>query len=617
MIKSLIKILSFYYKNHNSTYEAIASLLGKAMETLKVSGLRGLFNKVIFSVNHGDSNKLYNEWIRINERNFSDVEIGKILNEIQLKPVISIIVPVYNASESLLSSCIDSVVHQSYPYWELCIADDASSEPHVRTVLEQYEKRDDRIKVVYRKVNGHISEASNSAIALASGEYIALLDNDDELSRDALLHNAILINHHPEADMIYSDEDKMMVNGKRCMPYFKPDWSPDTMLSQMYTCHLGVYRTRLVREIGGFRKGFEGSQDYDLVLRLTEKTSNVYHIPKILYHWKMHSSSTAMLASTKNYAFDAACTALNEALHRRGEGGRAEKIPGFFGRYKVRYPLASRPRISIILPTRDLAEVLATCIGSIFEKSTYENFEVLIADNGSVAEETFKLFAHWQKKEPERFRVISCDMPFNYSRINNACVQHASGELLLLLNNDTEVITPDWLEEMAGQAMRPTIGAVGARLLYPEQTIQHSGIIVGIIGVAGHGHKHFHKDNPGYHCHLAITANYAAVTGACLMVKKSLYDQLGGLDEHLGIAYNDVDFCLKLLELGLYNVVVADVSLYHHESKSRGYEETSEKMRRLGVESAYMKAKWDKYMRHDPFYSPNLTRVKEDYSVRQ
>jgi O-antigen biosynthesis protein len=558
----------------------------------------------------------YDIWMRYTKLSEGKKEtIQQRIEQLDYKPTFSIVVPVYNVEERWLRKCIDSVKAQIYPYWELCIADDASPDPRVKQVLDEYAADDSRIKVIYREKNGHISAASNSALELATGEYIALLDNDDELTPDALYENAMVLNQQPETDMIYSDEDKIDELGERFAPFFKPDWSPDTFLSQMYTCHFGVYRAEIIREIGGFRIGLEGSQDYDLVLRFTERTRNIYHIPKILYHWRTIAESTAANPNSKKYAFVAGAKAIQEALDRRGDGGSVEQVENYPGQYRVHYPVKGNPLISIIIPTRDMPKILDTCLKSVFEKTLYSNYEVIVIDNGSVQPQTFKIFNKWQQKEPIRFRTLRLDIPFNYSRLNNEAVKTAKGELIVLLNNDIEVVSPNWLEEMAGQAQRPSIGAVGSLLLYPDDTVQHAGVILGIGGIASHSHKGVDKKSPGYFGRLLIVANCAAVTGACLMVKRILYEKVGGLDEQLKVAYNDIDFCLKITQAGYLNVFIPQVRLYHHESKSRGFEDTVEKLERFHGEVNIFKTRWGTLINNDPYYNPNLTLEREDFSV--
>ncbi len=582
------------------------------------AGNNPLAHYVEYGLNEGRlPYNLYEGWVQSEHLSAQDLEeIKTRIDQMACHPVFSVIVPVYNTDERWLRRCLDSVIGQLYPHWELCIADDASTAPHVRAVLAEYEARDSRIRVAYRNENGHISAASNSALEMARGEFSALLDHDDEISIDALYRFAELLNEHPDADMIYSDEDKISEEGIRHMPFFKPDWSPDTFLSQMYSGHLGAYRTEILRRIGGFRIGFEGSQDYDLVLRFTEQTFRIYHIPRILYHWRTIQGSTAREAESKNYAYVAAKKAIQEALDRRGEGGRVDFVPDRHGQYRVRYPVRGNPLISIIIPTRDNVPSLEKCLASIFQRTTYANFEVLIVDNGSVREETKALFDHWKSTEKDRVRVVPVDIPFNYSRLNNEGVRHAKGDILVLLNDDIEVISPGWLEEMAGQAQRAKIGAVSAVLLYPDDTIQHAGLILGVGGVANHSHKFVPASSPGYFGRLLISANYAAVTGACLMVNKKRYLDAGGLDEELAVAYNDVDFCLRLLRKGYRNIVLAHLRLYHHESKSRGLDAAGDhEKKRLQQDMAVMESRWQDWISNDPCYNPNLTKAREDFSL--
>ena len=560
--------------------------------------------------------QLYELWQRRHRLTARDRNrIRREIEKLPYRTLISVLLPVYNTDEIWLRRCLDSVLVQLYPHWELCIADDASTARHIRRVLEEYRDRDGRIRVIFREVNGHISVASNSALSLATGEYVALLDHDDELTPDALYEIASLVNRQPEADMIYSDEDKIDTQYKRHSPFFKPNWSPDTFLSLMYTCHLGAYRTELVRRIGGFREGFEGSQDYDLVLRLTEITEKICHIPKVLYHWRSIPESSAARFQAKDYAQDAGLRAIREAVQRRGEEALVEPIAGLSGRYRVRYRLQSRPQVSIIIPTRDLSAYLETCLKSIFEKTAYDHFEVIVVDNDSQETETRDLFRRWREKEPSRFRVAPLPIPFNFPALINEGVRNAAGDLVLLLNNDIEVVSEDWLSEMAAQAMRPRVGAVGVKLLYPDDTVQHAGVVLGVGGIAGHSHKYFANDRPGYYDRLRITANCAAVTGACLMVKKAKFLEAGGFDEALSVAFNDVDFCIRLLKAGYYNLCLSHLKLYHHESKTRGPEDTVDKQIRFRDEIELMKSRWGDILENDPFYSPHLTRDREDSSI--
>ena len=545
-------------------------------------------------------------------------DLRKLTETIDLlphKPLISVIMPVFNPPEPFLRAAIDSVLDQIYPEWELCIADDASTLPHVRQTLEEYQAWDNRIKVTFRTTNGHISHCSNSALALASGEFVALLDHDDLLAADALYEIALLINRQPDVDMIYSDEDKIDEQGKLKDPYFKPDWCPDSFLSRMYTCHLGVYRRSLVEAIGCFRLGYEGSQDYDLVLRLTEQTEKIFHIPKILYHWRMHPASAASVTDIKPYAAQAAEKALTDALSRRGIAGKLVDTPTCVGHYIVRYPIENYKLVSIIIPTKDLGQMLNQCLESIFKLTTYPNYEVIVIDNGSVEQETAAIIHYWSKQQPQRFKCYPLNIPFNYSKINNYAVSQAQGEYLLFINNDTKVITPDWMNAMVEQAQRPSIGAVGVQLLYSDDTVQHAGVIAGLGGVAGHGHKHSFSNAPGYFNQIQTINNYSAVTAACLMCRREVFELVGGFEEQLTVAFNDIDFCFKILDKGYRNIYLPHVKLYHYESKSRGYEDTPEKQTRFKGESTYMQCKWSALIEHDPCYSPSLTRQRADYSL--
>ena len=546
-----------YVKNNGLKMSTIRSILIKSIRIVRNEGIKSLLNRAegMAVPQAGNSILEYDAFLKA-EINAHDslATIIEVTSSFKYKPLISILVPVYNVEEKWLRSCVDSVRKQAYHNWELCLVDDCSTKPHIKKVLNEISTSDNRIRVAFREENGHISKTSNDALSMANGEFVALLDHDDELTYDALYENIKLLNEHPDADVIYSDEDKISTTGERHSPFFKPDWSPDMLMSQMYTCHLSVYRKSIVQEVGGFRVGYEGSQDFDLMLRVSEKTNKIYHIPKILYHWRTIPTSTAMNSSSKNYTHLAGLRALEDTIKRRGLDARVESIDGYSNVFLVRYNASRNPKISIIIPTRDMTSTLSSCLNSIFEKTAYMNFEVIIIDNGSEDPSILELYTYWRNREPDRFKVIEYNIPFNYSKLNNFGVQKSSGELILLLNNDVEVITPDWLDEMAGQAIRSNVGAVGACLYYPDNTLQHGGVITGLGGIAGHSHKHFSADQPGYFCRLKVVSNYSAVTAACLMIKKKTYEEVGGLEEELQVAFNDVDFCLKVKEKGYNNV---------------------------------------------------------------
>ena len=561
-------------------------------------------------------NSKYQKWLDRHYPKSGDLsKLRTATLTLDYQPSISIIVPIYNPQENFLRQAIESVLEQAYPNWELCLADDCSTQPYVKEVLEEYARQDERIKVVQAEANGHICRTSNAALEIATGEYIALLDHDDLLAPHALAKVVELLNEHPEADFIYSDEDKVDEKNLHQDPFFKPDWCPDSFLSRMYTCHLGVYRRSLVNRVGNFRIGFEGSQDYDLVLRVTEQSDRIYHIPDVLYHWRIHPASTASESTAKPYAADAAQKAIAEAIARRGEPGEVKPHSSLAGVYTVRYEIKEPKLVSIIIPTKDLADTLDVCLRSIFTKTTYPNYEVIVIDNGSTQNKTKDCFEYWGQKQPQRFKCYRYDVPFNFSQINNYAVTQAQGDYLLFLNNDTEVVTPDWLEAMVEQAQRPTIGAVGSLLLYPDDTIQHAGVVLGIGDIAGHSHKYFHASQPGYISQIASTNNYSAVTGACLMCRREVFEEVNGFEEELAVAFNDIDLCLKFVSHGYRNIYLPHVVLYHYESKSRGYENTPAKKVRFAQETDYLKQKWQGICDRDPCYNPNLTRTHEDYSL--
>ncbi|HBI1694761.1 TPA: glycosyltransferase family 2 protein [Enterococcus faecalis] len=558
----------------------------------------------------------YPNWLARNE--VLDIEaMTQEIATFHYQPKISIAMPVYNVEEKWLRLCIDSILNQVYTNWELCMADDASTDPNVKKILTEYQQLDERIRVVFREQNGHISEATNSALAIATGEFVALLDNDDELAINAFYEVVKVLNENPELDLIYSDEDKIDMDGNRSDPAFKPDWSPDLLLGTNYISHLGVYRRSILEEIGGFRKGYEGSQDYDLVLRFTEKTTKerITHIPKVLYYWRMLPTSTAVDQGSKGYAFEAGLRAVQDALVRRGINGHATHGAAN-GLYDVYYDIESEKLVSIIIPTKNGYKDVQRCVSSIIEKTTYKNYEIIMADNGSTDPKMHELYAEFEQQLPGRFFVESIDIPFNFSTINNRAAKKAHGEYLLFLNNDTEVITENWLTLMVSFAQQERIGCVGAKLLYPNNTVQHAGVILGLGGVAGHGHYGYPHGDLGYFGRLAINVNYSAVTAACLLMKKADFDAVGGFEEAFTVAFNDVDLCLKVQALGRDNVWLHEAELYHFESQTRGYDDKGKKKKRFEQEKVMMEEKWGPLIENDPFYNPNLTRDIPNFSLR-
>lgn len=600
----------------------------KAYNVLKAQGIAGLAGRVQWVLGASKHEFVgqetrpvvdrhdYSMWVQYYDTMDDNKRwrMKEVIRAFTTRPKISIIMPVYNPPLDLLREAIESVRAQLYGEWELCIADDASTNPEIAEALKAFARQDKRIKVVLRQENGHISHASNSALELASGDFIALMDNDDLLPEHALYWVARSILENPDAGMFYSDEDKIDSEGKRTSPYFKCAWNAHLCRSQNMICHLGVYRTELVRALNGFRPGFEGAQDYDLALRCADalKPSGIVHIPRVLYHWRIHQGSTALAGAEKPYAALAGVKALEEHLQRKHCKGSVELLPT--GMYRVHYEVPSpQPMVSLIIPTRNAEALVRQCIDSIMQRSTYANYEIILIDNGSDDPSALAYFTSLQQSE--RVRVIRDDSPFNYSALNNMAVREAKGEFVCLVNNDIEIISPNWLEEMVGLAALPEVGAVGARLWYPDNRLQHGGVIVGVGGVAGHSHKYLPKGDHGYFCRAELVQEFSAVTAACLVIRKSTFLTVEGLDEqNLKVAFNDVDFCLRVGEAGYVNVWTPYAELYHHESATRGHENTPEKQARFSQEVHHMKARWPK-LQEDYCYSPNLTLDHEDFSL--
>ncbi len=599
------------------------TLFQKSIKTLRQEGVAQFIRKAKQQLSSSpDSAKVglnrtdYNLWVEHTKLTEYDIqEIRNNIKEFDVSPKFSIIVPVYNVDQEWLERTIDSVRNQLYENWELCLADDLSPSPHIKIVLQQYADLDSRIKVLFKEKNEGIAITSNAALSIATGDYVALLDHDDELTIDALYENARLINRDPSAGLIYSDEDKLDMQGRRCDPFFKPDYSPELIHSQNYICHFTVIKKSIVDDLGGFREGFDGSQDHDLILRAIEKSAKVYHIPKVLYHWRKIPGSTAAVYDSKSYAWEAGRKAVEDSLKRSGTKGSVA-FARFQGSYRASNNIEGSPLISIIIPFKDKPELLKTAINSIIEKSTYENFEILGINNNSEGKETHQLMEALGSKD-KRIKFVEYNIPFNYSDINNHAATLAQGDYLLLLNNDVEIISPGWLEALLEFAQMPDIGAVGGRLYYPDNRIQHAGLVIGMAGVAGPPHYLFHKDDVGYYARSHVIHNVSAVTGACLMVKKKLWQAVEGMDaENFGVAYNDVDFCLKLQKKGYRNVFTPYCEMYHYESQSRGYEDTPEKQERLARESNAFREKWNEYFENgDPYHNPNLSLEKTNYSI--
>lgn len=579
--------------------------------------LRGkrLISDIPFST--GESiNEQYTKFLQIHKRSQKEVDmLHEEMSKFQYRPKISIITPVYNVDPIWLNSCIQSVCSQWYDNWELCLYDDASTSPETMKCLQSWEDKDARIKIQYGKINAHISKASNQAVAMATGEFIGLLDNDDEITEDALFYVVQALNMNPQIDMIYSDEDKIDIQNQFCDPHFKPDWSPDLLLSYMYTCHFSVYRKSMVEEVGGFREGYEGSQDYDLALRITEKTKNIFHIPHVLYHWRKLPTSTASSLTAKKYIQKSTEKTLDSAMKRRNIEGKLE-WKNELGRYQIHRAIKNKKKVSIIIPFKDKSHLLKTCVESIFHRTEYPHFEIILVSNNSTEKAVFDYVQQLKEKHNNVF-FYEYNIPFNYSKINNWAVQHATGEYILFLNNDIEVIEKDWLTAMVEQVQREEVGAVGAKLLFENGMVQHAGVILGLGGVAGHAHKYFPREHSGYFQRLQVVHNVSACTAACLLVKKEVFLEVHGFNEvELKVAFNDVDLCLKIREKGYLIVFTPYALLYHYESITRGHEDTAEKQQRFATEIDYMKKTWGEILEQDPYYNVNLTMDREDFSLR-
>lgn len=592
---------------------AFFRLMGKGIRCLHENGWSYTWHKVKNKLKHRQE---YTELT--NTPLFTEEELEAQRTEVFPRSIkFSIVVPLYNTPEKFLHEMIRSVIDQTYADWELCMAD-GSDEAHgnVERICRQYMRKDLRIKYQRLEENLGISGNTNACLEMATGDYIGLFDHDD-LLHPAALHEVMRAICEQDADFIYTDENTFHEKPEDAFcPHFKPDYAPDTLRSYNYICHFTVFSRELLDEVGNFRREFDGSQDYDMVLRLTEKASKIVHIPEILYFWRAHSGSTAGDISAKPYTMDAARRALGEHLDRVGLVGEVEdsSIPST---YRIKYTISGCPKVSIVIPNMDHADTLRTCISSILEKTTYENFEIVIIENNSRKEETFAYYD--ELKTDPRIQIVTCEGKFNYSAINNFGVREAAtGEYILLLNNDIEVITPDWLQEMLMFAQRSDVGAVGAMLYYPDDTIQHAGVILGIGGVAGHAHKYFPRGDFGYMSRATIAQDLSVVTAACVMLPRTVWDEVGGLDETFEVAFNDVDLCMRIRKAGYLIVWTPYAELYHYESKSRGAEDTPEKKKRFEGEVRRFQARWKSELAAgDPYYNPNLTLVREDFSVKR
>lgn len=554
----------------------------------------------------------YDEWYRKHRPSAEELQVQRE-STFDYMPLISILVPVYNTPEIFLKQMLQSVREQTYRKWELCIANANPADRAVSDVLHNVVSDDPRIRVVDIPENKGIAQNTNAALGIAQGDYVGFLDHDDLLTPDALFEMVEAINKKGKPEMLYSDEDKVSTDlTEFFQPNLKPDFNKDLLRSNNYITHFFIAAKDLVERVGKFDEAYNGAQDYDMILRCAECAKGIVHIPKVLYHWRVHKSSTADNPLSKMYAFDAGKRAIESHLKRCGEKGEVIHTERL-GFYRIKYSLKGTPKVSIVIPNKDQVKTLDQCLKSI-EASTYKNFEILIVENNSVEDATF---AYYKSIEPDNIKVIYWPNEFNYSAINNFAVSRASGDYLLFLNNDVEVITEDWIEEMVANCQRKDVGIVGAKLYYPDNTVQHAGIVIGIGGVAGSVFVGLPKDYTGYLHKASVQQDLSAVTAACMMVKRSVYDQVGGFNEQLKIAFNDVDFCLRVRSKGYLVVFDPYVELYHYESKTRGAEDSKQKILRFKRESDFMKKQWaDLLESGDPMYNPNLTLTKADYTLR-
>lgn len=585
----------------------------KTISFVRKKGLKAALRKI--RETSRDEELDYMSWMKDHPITKEELEAQRNY-KFSYEPLMSIIVPTYKTPEKFLHQMVDSVIKQTYSNWELCIADGSENDDTVIRIIKEYQEKDSkRIKVKALNENLGIAGNTNEALALAEGDFVCLLDHDDLLTPDALYEVVSKINENRANEVIYTDEDKVDMDLKEYFqPYFKTDFNLDLLRSSNYICHFFVVSKQIVDEVGGFRKEFDGSQDYDFILRCVEKAQQVAHIHKVLYHWRVHKDSVAENPESKMYCYEAGCKAIQAHLNRTGVKGTAY-LSDILGQYRVEYEMTSNPKVSIVIPNREEKESLETCLNSIWSRSTYQNYEIVIVENNSSSDEIFQYYKEIDGKN--NTKVVYWEREFNYSAINNFGVQQSSGEYILLLNNDTEVINENWLEGLLSNCMREEVGIVGAKLYYPDDTVQHAGVIVGLGGIAGHTFLGFEKTEYGYFSFPLLQRNVSAVTGACLMVKRSVFEKVGGLEERLQVAFNDIDFCLKVRQAGYLIVYNPHVTLYHYESKSRGGEDTEEKVKRFQSEIAYMQEKWQDALNNgDPYYNQNLS-MQADYKLKE
>ena len=625
-LKGKVVYIVFYAGNTKSVHvvplqqtvvirKKIEKYAKKGIRYWKTQGSAALVGKVAAKVRTASTREIpYQKWIVRHLPGPKELERQR-REKFDFQPKISIVIPLYKTQEKYLRQLVETIKEQTYPNWELCLSDGSGANSPIAGLLESLAASDERIKVVSHEESLQISENTNAAIEIATGDYIAFADHDDELTPNALFECVKALNKNRDVKVLYSDEDKMSMDGhKFFQPHFKPDYNPDLLCTVNYICHLFVVDRKVIEQVGTLRKEFDGAQDYDFIFRCVEKAREVVHVPEILYHWRTHKASTADNPASKMYAFEAGKRAIEAHLERTGVKGTVSHTPDL-GFYRVKYPVQGHPLVSIIIPNKDEKETLEKCLESIKKNTLYDNYEIIIVENNSTTDE---IFDYYRKiSEDPRIHLICWKKEFNYSAINNFGVKNARGEYLLFLNNDVTVITEDWMGEMLGVCQRREVGAVGVKLIYPDNTIQHAGCVIGIGGIAGHMFVDMPADRTGYLHKASILQDMSAVTAACMMMKRSAFDKVGGFTEELAVAFNDVDLCLKTTKAGYLVVYDPYARLYHMESKTRGAENNEVKVRRFQREIEYMRCNWIDILKNgDPNYNKNLSLTKWNYSLR-
>ena len=587
--------------------------MSRVINYIKAYGVKQFFVRLQEKLKD-KKNISYKKWRRINLINNTGLEEQRKV-DFEYNPMFSFVIPLYKTPVNFLYELIDSIKSQTYSNWEICFSDGSGENSPLKNILSELELGNKNIRTFYNGSQMKIAENTNAAIEISKGDYIIFMDHDDTIEPNALFECVSIINKDKDIDFIYTDEDKVNEDGTKYFdPHFKPDFSINLLRSMNYICHMVVVKRELINKSGRLDNVYDGAQDYDFVFRCVEKANKIHHIPKVLYHWRTHNDSTSFNPASKIYAFEAGKKAIED--HYKRIGIKAEVDFGVTnGLYNTKLKLESSPLVSIIIPNKDHISDLKKCIDSIESNSTYKNVEYVIVENNSTQEETYEYYKTLEINE--KIKVIKYVGDFNFSKIINFGVKHSKGDYLLILNNDTELITPNSIEQMLAFCMLEDVGIVGARLLYPDDTIQHAGVIIGLGGIAGHAFVGLKRKFRGYFSRAICIQDYSAVTAACLMVSKKVFENAKGFNEELAVAFNDIDFCLKVRELGKLVVYNPNCEFYHYESKSRGKENTKEKVARFKSERAVFKSRWSDILEAgDPYYNRNLSLNKYDFSLK-